>query len=177
MENESSVKSKKGMSPMMIGGIIILVIALGAVAVFATKNNSSTSTQNSSAPHNAPTEAMKDDSSMKSQTTPGDTMKEGGTSEEKTEGALKTFEVDASNFKFAPNKISVNEGDTVKITFKNTGGMHNFNIDEFNAKSKTIQTGQTDELMFVASKKGSFEFYCSVGNHRAMGMVGTLTVL
>lgn len=174
MENESATKSKKGMSPMMIGGIIVLVIALAAVAVFATKNNPSSTSQTS----NAPTEAVKNDSMMKSATTtPGAMMKEGSSSEEKTEGAIKTFEVDASNFKFAPNKLTVNEGDTVKITFKNTGGMHNFNIDEFNAKSKTIQTGQTDELMFVASKKGSFEFYCSVGNHRAMGMVGTLTVM
>jgi uncharacterized cupredoxin-like copper-binding protein len=31
-------------------------------------------------------------------------------------------------------------------------------------------------VQFVADKTGTFEFYCSVGNHRQMGMVGTLVV-
>ncbi|MDO8269353.1 MAG: plastocyanin/azurin family copper-binding protein, partial [Candidatus Levybacteria bacterium] len=64
----------------------------------------------------------------------------------------------------------------VKITFKNTQGFHNFLIDEFDVKSKTIPVDQTDEISFIANKKGAFQFYCSVGNHKAMGMVGTLTV-
>jgi plastocyanin len=89
---------------------------------------------------------------------------------------VKEFTIDGSNYKFAPNTISVNQGDTVKINFKNTGGFHNFVIDEFNAKTKTIPINQEDSIEFVADKAGSFQFYCSVGNHRAMGMVGTLTV-
>jgi plastocyanin len=28
----------------------------------------------------------------------------------------------------------------------------------------------------VADKNGSYEYYCSVGNHRASGMVGVITV-
>jgi plastocyanin len=31
-------------------------------------------------------------------------------------------------------------------------------------------------IEFVANKKGKFEYYCSVGEHRAMGMKGNLVV-
>jgi plastocyanin len=91
-------------------------------------------------------------------------------------GSEKDFTVDGSNFKFVPAKIAVKKGDKVKITFVNTGGMHNFVIDEFNVKSKTIKGGAQDVIEFTADKTGSFDYYCSVGNHRAMGMQGVLTV-
>lgn len=91
-------------------------------------------------------------------------------------GTVKEFTVTGSNFRFAPATLTVKKGDTVKITFKNSGGMHDFVIDEFNARTKQIQGGAQETITFVADKAGSFEYYCSVGNHRAMGMKGTLTV-
>lgn len=90
---------------------------------------------------------------------------------------VKDFYVEGSPFKFVPNTITVNKGDTVRITFKNVQGTHDWRLDEFSAATNVIQTGETEVITFVASESGVFEFYCSVGNHRAMGMVGTLTVL
>jgi nitrite reductase (NO-forming) len=87
-----------------------------------------------------------------------------------------TINVDGGNFKFSPNKIEVKKGDTVEIVFKNTEGFHDFVIDEFNAKTSQIQAGKTETVTFVADKTGSFEYYCSVGTHRQMGMKGTLVV-
>jgi plastocyanin len=49
-------------------------------------------------------------------------------------------------------------------------------IDEFNVKPKQIGANAEDSVEFTADKTGSFEFYCSVGNHREMGMKGTLVV-
>jgi plastocyanin len=72
--------------------------------------------------------------------------------------------------------MSVKKGDTVKITFKNTGGFHDLKIDEFKVATKQLQGGASEVVTFVADKAGTFEYYCSVGNHRAMGMKGTLTV-
>ncbi len=89
---------------------------------------------------------------------------------------VKEFTISNSGFKFNPATITVNEGDKVKITFKNTGGSHDIVIDEFNARTEVIQSGQEDSFEFTADKAGSYEFYCSVGNHRAMGMKGTLVV-
>jgi len=90
--------------------------------------------------------------------------------------AVKEFTVIGSNFAFAPNELKVKKGDTVKITFKNSGGMHDFVLDEFKAKTDIIKSGEQAEVTFIADKAGSFEYYCSVGNHRAMGMKGTLIV-
>lgn len=92
------------------------------------------------------------------------------------EATVKEFTVDGKNFSFSPSNITVNNGDTVKITFNNTGGTHNLTIDEFNASTRTIQAGQSDTVTFVADKTGVFEYYCSVGSHRTNGMVGTFTV-
>ena len=89
---------------------------------------------------------------------------------------IKMFTVSGKNFAFEPSTISVNKGDTVEITFKNTGGTHDFRIDEFNVATKQIKDGAGETVQFVADKAGSFEYYCSVGTHRAMGMKGTFVV-
>lgn len=97
-------------------------------------------------------------------------------SEGVTMGDIKQIELVASNFKFEPDSFAVNVGDTVTISFKNTEGFHDFTIDEFKVKSKTIEAGATEQITFIADKKGTFQFYCSIGQHKAMGMVGTLVV-
>lgn len=88
---------------------------------------------------------------------------------------VREFTIEGSNFAFAPSTLSVKKGETIRITFKNTGGFHDLVIDEFNVRTKQIQPGE-ETVEFVADKAGSFEYYCSVGQHRAMGMKGTLTV-
>lgn len=89
---------------------------------------------------------------------------------------VKEFTVIGGNFTFTPKAMTVNKGDTVKIIFKNTQGFHDFVLDEFGVKSKQSQGPSEETLTFVADKIGSFEYYCSVGTHRQMGMVGTLIV-
>jgi plastocyanin len=89
---------------------------------------------------------------------------------------VKTFTVTGQNFSFAPATLTVKKGDTVRIVFKNTSGFHDLKIDEFKVATKQIQGGQEETVEFIADKAGSFEYYCSVGNHRAMGMQGTLVV-
>lgn len=89
---------------------------------------------------------------------------------------VKEFTISGQNFSFNPNKLSVKKGDRVKITFKNSDGFHDFVIDEFGAATKQTKAPATEVLEFIADKVGTFEYYCSVGSHRSMGMFGTLTV-
>ena len=89
---------------------------------------------------------------------------------------VKEFTVTGSPFKFVPATITVKKGDTVRVSFKNSGGIHNFVIDELGIKTKTIASGASDVVEFVAFKVGTFEYYCSVGTHRAQGMVGKITI-
>lgn len=92
--------------------------------------------------------------------------------------ATLTFDVTGGSFYFTPNELTVKEGDKVKIVFSNAGGMHNFILPAFNVHTKTIKTGEQDTVEFTANKKGTFEFYCSVGGgfHRQSGQIGVLLV-
>lgn len=92
------------------------------------------------------------------------------------EGATKEFTIEGSPFEFSVKEIQVKKGDTVKVTFVNKEGMHDWVVDEFNARTKQTQVGESDIVTFVADTAGTFEYYCSVGTHRQMGMVGKLVV-
>jgi len=91
-------------------------------------------------------------------------------------GTVKEFKVSGKNYSFTPSTMTVSKGDTVRITFTNTAGTHDLRIDEFNVATKMIGTGKSDTVEFVADKTGTFEYYCSVGEHRALGMKGKITV-
>lgn len=93
-----------------------------------------------------------------------------------TTAPVKEFTVEGKNFSFSLKEIKVNKGDLVKINFKNTQGFHDFVIDEFKVATKQFQSPGEEKVEFIADKVGSFEYYCSVGSHRAMGMWGTLIV-
>ena len=93
-----------------------------------------------------------------------------------TISGIKEFTITGSNFSFTPNSIVVKKGDKVKINFKNADGFHDLIIDEFKVATKTIKSGEEESIEFTADKVGSFQYYCSVGTHRTMGMWGTLKV-
>lgn len=88
----------------------------------------------------------------------------------------KEIVVVGSNYTFSPNKITIKKGEKTRIVFKNSDGTHDFRIDELNIAIPTIGSGAEDFVEFTPDKTGSFEFYCSIGNHRAMGMKGTIVV-
>ncbi len=92
------------------------------------------------------------------------------------EEEIKEFSISAVPFSFTPSTMVVNKGDTMKITVKNVNGTHDLKIDEFGVSTRMLNAGEEQTVTFVADKTGTFEYYCSVGTHRAMGMVGTLTV-
>ena len=87
-----------------------------------------------------------------------------------------TFDLTGKNFAFSETELTVKKGDTVTINFESTDGFHDWVVDEFDAATKQVGTGTPTSVTFVADESGSFEYYCSVGNHRALGMVGTLIV-
>lgn len=89
---------------------------------------------------------------------------------------IKEFVVKGDDFSFDVKEIKVKQGDKVRIVFKNIVGFHDWKIDEFNAATKKIKAGESDSIEFIADKKGTFEYYCSVGSHRAKGMKGNLIV-
>jgi len=93
------------------------------------------------------------------------------------EGDVRVVTLTAANFKFSTNEIVVKKGQKVKVTLKVGDGLHDFVVDEFSARTAQVGAGQATSAEFTPDKVGTFEFYCSVGNHRAMGMVGKLVVI
>jgi plastocyanin len=88
----------------------------------------------------------------------------------------KVFAIKGVNYGFDVKEIRVKKGDTVTIQFESTDGFHDWKIDEFNAATDRVQPGTPTSVTFVADESGTFEYYCSVGQHRHHGMVGTLIV-
>lgn len=101
---------------------------------------------------------------------------ETATSNESDASDVQVFDVSGSNFAFDPAEMRVTEGDTVVVNLTSVEGFHDWVIDEFAAATERINAGETTSVTFVADRAGTYEYYCSVGSHRAQGMVGTLVV-
>jgi len=168
MEEQASTAPKSSNNMITIAGVIILLLLLGGGA-YLFMNSNKTAAPSNTAP--SPTEAM-----MQPTTAPTGMQASPSAGAMMDDKNAKTIEVSGKNFSFSPSTLTVKQGETVKVVFKNTDGFHNFVIDEFNVKTTPKQSPDTEEVTFVANKKGSFEYYCAVGKHRQMGMVGTLTV-
>ncbi|PIP62028.1 hypothetical protein COW99_00930 [Candidatus Roizmanbacteria bacterium CG22_combo_CG10-13_8_21_14_all_38_20] len=143
---------------MIIGGVVIAILA--GFLIFSNK------------PVSAPEEMME-------RANEEPMMEEDSSIMEGEEGMMNIeheFTVTGSNFKFDTDTMTVKKGNTVKVTFMSEDSTHDFVIDEFGVKTKVLKSGEKEVITFVADKAGTYSFYCSVGNHRAMGMEGTLIV-
>lgn len=146
-----------GMNWMLV--VVALVLILGAGYYYMTKNSQ--------------------DKMMK------ETKTEEATSEVVTKDAMVSDEnmeknqvvaVEGGMFYFKPNTITVKKDQPVTITFTNKEGLHDFVVDDLNVKSEVIGAGKSTVVSFTPTKAGTYEFYCSVGDHKAKGMKGTLVV-
>jgi cytochrome c oxidase subunit II len=91
-------------------------------------------------------------------------------------GETKTFDIEAKDFEFIPNIITVNQGDTVILNLKSTDVTHGFYLKDFNIDKK-LEPNQTVQVKFVADKKGTFTFRCNVPcGEGHMEMTGTFIV-
>jgi plastocyanin len=84
--------------------------------------------------------------------------------------------VTANNFTYDLTAMTAKKGQKIQIKLKNIEGTHDLKIDEFHVATAKMNAGEETLVEFTPDKTGTFEYYCSVGNHRAMGMKGTLTV-
>lgn len=89
---------------------------------------------------------------------------------------VKTFNLTGRNFAFSQTEIKVKKGDTVNVNFESTDGSHDWTLDGYGVSTTQVNTGGKTSVQFAADKIGTFEYYCSVGSHRALGMIGKLIV-
>ena len=96
--------------------------------------------------------------------------------DESIELETRRFAIDSFNYGYDITEIRVSEGETVTIDLTASEGYHDWVIDEFGVATDRIRAGGFATVTFVADQAGTFEYYCSVGDHRERGMVGTLIV-
>lgn len=157
------------MNKNLIIGIIVILIIAGASWFFFNGQNRQIS----------PNEEIKESTTEQSgeSATVSPSPQEMTNSTDSAAGkSSKEFTITGSNFKFDIPEIKVNKGDNVKIIFKNIEGFHNFVIDEFKVATNQVKGPSEEIVTFTADQSGTFEYYCAVGNHRAMGMKGKLIV-
>lgn len=78
-----------------------------------------------------------------------------------TEGEVKEFDIIAKQFEFVPDTITVNQGDRVELHIESVDVTHGFALPEFGINER-LNPGRDVHVNFVADKKGTFSFYCSV---------------
>lgn len=150
--------------------ILLILIAGGAYWLYAHQTPQ-TNTEKTESTLSAEEKALQTMGAMETGELPST-----GVDAEANTSAIKEFTISNDHFSYTPNNITVKKGDNVKITFNNTGGTHDLKIDEFAVATPILGANKSATVEFKATKTGSFQYYCSVGNHRAMGMWGTLTV-
>ncbi len=118
-----------------------------------------------------------------------ETMEETGTSESMDDMGDDNMEtadatemtVDMFNFGYSEETIEATPGETLNIELTNSDGYHDFMIDELDVDSGRTNAGEVTSVTFTvpedAAPGTTYEYYCSVGSHRAQGMVGTLEVV
>ncbi len=102
----------------------------------------------------------------------------------------------SDSMRFTPDKIEVREGETVRISLKNTGKiLHEMvvgtkkELDEHAALMLKfpdmehdepymahIPPGKTGEIIWTFNKTGEFDFACLIPGHFQAGMKGTIKV-
>lgn len=169
-------KYSQGNTAVIVGVIVAVVLILGAVLLFTRNNEDSDEVGDTNVDTVVPTDepVAEEDLTAISPAPVEESPSVSPTAA--TQGAVKEFTVSGRSFRFTPAEIRVKTGDTVRITFKNEEGMHDLRLDEFNVATKVIPGGQQETVEFVANKAGQYEYYCSVGQHRQLGMKGTLIV-
>jgi len=97
-----------------------------------------------------------------------------GGSSAPTESAIRIV---TQNIRFNPNTLTVKAGQKVTVELINKDGVpHTFQIEGVEGIGVGVPPGGEATLEFTIDQPGTYTIFCGVGNHRAQGMVGTLTV-
>jgi uncharacterized cupredoxin-like copper-binding protein len=97
---------------------------------------------------------------------------------------------------YTPDRLEIRRGEQIKFVIKNVGALaHEFvlastqdnlkhaelmrkfpDMEHDDPNGKTVQPGDTAEILWRFTKKGEFEFACLIPGHREAGMTGKIVV-
>jgi uncharacterized cupredoxin-like copper-binding protein len=94
-------------------------------------------------------------------------------------GSGQTIQVKEMEFKLTPSSFTVSKPGTVTFVATNAGKIdHALEVEGNGVEERTssISPGSSAKLTVNLSKNGTYEVYCPVDGHRAMGMQAKLVV-
>jgi len=92
-------------------------------------------------------------------------------------GASIQVDLTGSNYAYSESEIYVSVWDTITVNFESTQGTHDFVIVELGVQSEIVTAADgVTSVTFTVDEAGSYEYFCSVGNHRDQWMFGSLIV-
>jgi nitrite reductase (NO-forming) len=86
-----------------------------------------------------------------------------------------TIDVDASNFEFGPDTLTIDAQEEVAVALHSTGGPHDLVVEGL-GRVADVGDGETDTARLRIDRRGRYTFFCSLPGHRDGGMEGTLVV-
>lgn len=174
-----------------IGGIVVIAVIIAAIALvygnMGSANGSpygSTSAASSTLVPAAPTTtvAAQQTTVPAAANTGSNSTQANLTASNSTPNSIEVnvaLSNSAGQFTITPNVIAVSAGEVVTLNVTNDGSMtHNLVIPQLNVSTPiAMSPGQNAVIRFTApNATGNYTYYCSVGSHRQLGMVGTLVV-
>lgn len=81
--------------------------------------------------------------------------------QESISGPVREISVVAKKFAFTPDTIKVRLNEKVRLKIASEDVVHGFSIAEYGV-NEIIEPGKETVIEFVASKKGTFRYFCSV---------------
>ena len=102
------------------------------------------------------------------------------TATQPTGEAVASIDMSLVDFRLEPSDPQVDRTGVIEFKLSNNGqAPHNLEVEtpqgEFELE-QDLEPGQSGTLEAEVTEPGEYVIYCPVGNHREMGMEGTLTV-
>jgi cytochrome c oxidase subunit 2 len=91
--------------------------------------------------------------------------------------AEQVIKITAKKFEYSPNKIRIKRGVPVILEFTSLDRVHGFTVPGLGGIHATIEPGKVTRVRILATKSGTYEFYCDIfcgDGHE--DMTGTIVV-
>jgi plastocyanin len=89
-------------------------------------------------------------------------------------------QITARDYDFSPDVIKVQRGTTLRVRFVNKGSHPHSLVFDFPSLDRTMRTlrpGESATINFrVPNQRGTYTFFCPIGDHAERGMRGELIV-
>ncbi len=87
-----------------------------------------------------------------------------------------SISVSLVEYAFVPNVFTLKQGETSTFDLTNDGTMtHTFTVPDLQI-DESLSAGESRSISVTPDQTGTFELFCNIPGHKALGQVGTVTV-